>query len=264
MQSSFSHESFQKLSQLLPEGYTLDFSRCVRKDGTAYGTKGKCRKGVEQAKEVLRRITKRPKEETQDQDFEDRWMEKRVKQLAAEPERQKIAIREYDINRGKANSIRAADDGSTVVVSNQFDIVLKRNLNEYDRVSLKFQGSTKEVEFLANGEHDYGSIEDPRDKVKAALTVRRMFGLLTQSLSPGDVIHCYAYDEDGRGDKRKKAYERIGFVDKGEGQLVGQVRKGGGVEPPHSFSENLGSLRDWYVVLFGELPSRGTPKDHLG
>ena len=29
-----------------------DFTRCVRPDGSAYGTKGKCRKGTEQAKEV--------------------------------------------------------------------------------------------------------------------------------------------------------------------------------------------------------------------
>lgn len=30
---------------------TLDFARCVRPDGTAYGTRGKCRKGTEQEKE---------------------------------------------------------------------------------------------------------------------------------------------------------------------------------------------------------------------
>ena len=29
-----------------------DYTRCVRPDGSAYGTKGKCRKGTEQAKEV--------------------------------------------------------------------------------------------------------------------------------------------------------------------------------------------------------------------
>ena len=265
MQSSFSHESFRKLSQLLPEGYTLDFARCVRKDGTAYGTSGKCRKGVEQVKEVLRRAVKRPDEEKQEQEYENRWWTKQINEkLVDEPERRDIAIKRFNLNRDKANSIRNLDDGSTVVVSNQTFVSLERRLNDSDKVSLKFKGNTKEVDFVVNGEHDYGSIEDPRDKVKAALTVRRMFGLLTQSLSPGEIIHCYAYDEDGRGDKRKKAYERIGFVDKGDGQLVGQVRKGGGVEPPHSFSESLGSLRDWYVALFGEPPSKGAPKDRLG
>jgi hypothetical protein len=35
-----------------------DYTRCVREDGTAYGTSGKCRKGTKQAKEVA---TKKPK-----------------------------------------------------------------------------------------------------------------------------------------------------------------------------------------------------------
>lgn len=261
MQSSFSYESLERLSQLLPEDYTLEFTRCVRPDGSVYGTGGKCRKGVEQAKEVVRRAFKRSDEEKEEQEYEDRWWTKQINEkLVDEPERRDIAIKRYNLNRDKANNIRNLDDGSTVVVSNQTQISLKRRLNDFDEVSLVFHGNIGEVSFLANGEYDYGNIEDPKDKVKAALTVRRMFGLLTQSLSPGEVIHCYAYDEDGRGDKRKKAYERIGFVDNGDGQLVGQVRKGGGVEPPHSFSENLGSLRDWYVALFGELPPRGSSK----
>ena len=34
------------------EGETYDFTRCVRPDGSAYGTRGKCKKGTEGAKEV--------------------------------------------------------------------------------------------------------------------------------------------------------------------------------------------------------------------
>jgi len=34
------------------EGDTYDFTRCVRPDGSAYGTRGKCKKGTEGAKEV--------------------------------------------------------------------------------------------------------------------------------------------------------------------------------------------------------------------
>ena len=34
------------------EGDTYDFTRCVRPDGSAYGTKGKCRKGTEGAKAI--------------------------------------------------------------------------------------------------------------------------------------------------------------------------------------------------------------------
>ncbi len=32
------------------EGETYDFTRCVKPDGTVYGTAGQCRKGTEEAK----------------------------------------------------------------------------------------------------------------------------------------------------------------------------------------------------------------------
>ena len=64
MQSSFSVKSLDKVAELLHQGETMDFTRCVRPNGTAYGTAGKCRKGVE-----------RPEEEKQEQDYEDRQFE---------------------------------------------------------------------------------------------------------------------------------------------------------------------------------------------
>lgn len=41
----FSEEVSGKVAEMLDE--TFDFTRCVRPDGTAYGTGGKCRKGME-------------------------------------------------------------------------------------------------------------------------------------------------------------------------------------------------------------------------
>jgi hypothetical protein len=50
MQGSFSQEATESALQLL-KGFTdsgvYEFTRCVRPDGTAYGTGGKCRKGTE-------------------------------------------------------------------------------------------------------------------------------------------------------------------------------------------------------------------------
>jgi hypothetical protein len=60
MKGSFSEESLAQFAELaaqaLPadfaEGDTYDFTTCIRPDGSAYGTGGKCRKGTEgQAKE---------------------------------------------------------------------------------------------------------------------------------------------------------------------------------------------------------------------
>lgn len=58
MFGSFSSESLKKFQQLtgltsnqdFSEG-VFDFTRCVRTNGTAYGTAGKCRKGTEQEKQ---------------------------------------------------------------------------------------------------------------------------------------------------------------------------------------------------------------------
>jgi hypothetical protein len=55
MHGSFSDEALEQFAQLaaqtqaadFAEGDTYDFTRCVRPDGTAYGTRGKCRKGAE-------------------------------------------------------------------------------------------------------------------------------------------------------------------------------------------------------------------------
>ena len=41
------------------EGNTYDFTRCVRPDGSAYGTGGKCRKGTEGAKEEVKKNPKK-------------------------------------------------------------------------------------------------------------------------------------------------------------------------------------------------------------
>lgn len=45
MYGNLSEESQQVAAQLMSSSY--DFSRCVRADGSAYGTRGKCRKGVQ-------------------------------------------------------------------------------------------------------------------------------------------------------------------------------------------------------------------------
>jgi len=48
----------QQTSQTVNHSETFDFTRCVRPNGTAYGTRGKCRKGTEEAKETKGRKSK--------------------------------------------------------------------------------------------------------------------------------------------------------------------------------------------------------------
>lgn len=56
MQGSFTEKSLDQAYSLLPGGLSVnfsehhDFTRCVRPNGTVYGSRGKCKKGVEEGK----------------------------------------------------------------------------------------------------------------------------------------------------------------------------------------------------------------------
>jgi hypothetical protein len=65
MIGNFSENSLQLFQELvsegLPEEEVFDFARCVRPDGTAYGSRGKCRKGTEEEKAEQKPIEKKRK-----------------------------------------------------------------------------------------------------------------------------------------------------------------------------------------------------------
>lgn len=64
MYGSFSQEALQQFASMVAqtqsadfaEGEVYDFTRCVRPDGSAYGTRGKCRKGTEEASQEKKAI----------------------------------------------------------------------------------------------------------------------------------------------------------------------------------------------------------------
>jgi len=66
MKGYFSEPALERFAELaegllgvdFSEEGTYDFARCVRSDGTAYGTGGKCRKGTEEEKKDLERRLK--------------------------------------------------------------------------------------------------------------------------------------------------------------------------------------------------------------
>ncbi|ATW62849.1 hypothetical protein SCBWM1_gp165 [Synechococcus phage S-CBWM1] len=56
---TFSEKSLLEFSEKIEE--LLDFTRCVRADGSAYGTSGQCRKGTAEAKEAKASTPPKPK-----------------------------------------------------------------------------------------------------------------------------------------------------------------------------------------------------------
>jgi hypothetical protein len=81
----------EKLPQDFSEGGTYDFTRCVRPDGSAYGTGGRCRKGTEEAKEEKKSEGKK-------------LTDKKIK-----------ALREASRQRAKAKVLMAANENNPVV-----------------------------------------------------------------------------------------------------------------------------------------------------
>ena len=70
MLGSFNEEALEKYAEKaaekagvsFSEGNLYDFTRCVRPDGSAYGTGGKCRKGTEGEKEEVKKAVKEKQE----------------------------------------------------------------------------------------------------------------------------------------------------------------------------------------------------------
>ena len=93
MKGSFSEESLTRFAELaaqaLPadfaEGGTYDFTRCVRPDGSSYGTGGKCRQGTEGEAKIKTPTTQRkPKEVSAAKSSRDA-LKKGVRSLGMDP-----------------------------------------------------------------------------------------------------------------------------------------------------------------------------------
>jgi len=123
-QGSFSSQALETYEALIADTFSLDFSeaqvydftRCVRPDGSSYGSRGKCRKGTEQAKEGRQRPAMiYGKEETPSE------REEQVKKVKAREEAEKASQAKSDAFKKKTRKMAeelfaktgAERDGST-------------------------------------------------------------------------------------------------------------------------------------------------------
>lgn len=93
------------------------------------------------------------------------------------------------------------------------------NTNDGDSVSILFvdggmnlDGYTgKSVNFTINDSHDYQNVSRI-SALQSARMLKQSFDAYTKNLQPGQLMVTTAYSGDGRGDYRKRAYERLGFT----------------------------------------------------
>lgn len=128
MKGSFSEDALEQFARLaaekqgldFSEGEAYDFARCVRSDGSVYGTGGKCRKGTEAGAKEEEAPKRTPKQENEDYRREAQTRQRIRGELAREiakktgksvtdPEVQKEAVRRLDARRGTpANEAKPA------------------------------------------------------------------------------------------------------------------------------------------------------------
>jgi hypothetical protein len=86
--------------------------------------------------------------------------------------------------------------------------------------------------YRVNESHNKGSVKDRKEQLKVAQTVRQMWDATVRAAPEGTVFKTSAYDEDGGGAARQRAYERIGFgAPKVKDGPMYAVKRSGQVEP---------------------------------
>jgi len=172
-------------------------------------------------------------------------------------------------------SIEAADRNAALEVSRmgtnkKFAQELKTNLPPKTKVSVDRNGAivmTQKIgknkiettfsqaegfNYTVNGGYDAGTVKDRKEQLRIAMAVRSQYDAVARSLPEKTVIKTSAYTEDGGGEARQKAYERIGFgkPDPLTGMMYSMKKNGKMV--PSSDKEQMASFKNPDTVWFAE------------
>jgi len=105
-----------------------------------------------------------------------------------------------------------------------------------------------EVGYKINGSYAKGNITDNREKVRLALVAKRQFEQALSALKEGTKVRAVAFDDDGGGELRRKAYEKMGFKHQGNNVMTGVIS--GGKVQGMDFVEAGDSTKVWLQVVF--------------
>jgi hypothetical protein len=155
--------------------------------------------------------------------------------------------------------VREVPEGTRIYVNPVGGLITVVKTRSGHTVETKLEG--KNFDFKVNGKLDVGSVKDRKEQIEVANAVRRQFEALVRALPNGAVIETGAHTEDGRGESRAKAYQKMGFSKPhGEAGASQYARKEGDRMVPtdsgalredrsYNFSE-VDSLAMWMEVLF--------------
>lgn len=291
MQGFFSNEALEQCEVLL--GATYDFTRCVRPDGSAYGTGGKCRKGIEQSlgnpldkvEGDVERITggnRRARLEKQKEKLENK-LSKVKKPSDTSSINSDLKNLNKELDRFKASEkflkdlVVSLPKETSVDVSRAGHIMTSSTTKSGHTLSTFFREG--EISFTVNGEYDRGTVKTRKEKDEVVELFRKVFGSHVRSLPDGSTMKLSAWVTDGYGDSRVRAFERLGFsapetttesgkvisgkpgdwqyAKKINGRLVPATSEEQSGDQTFNFGERLEGNGLWYIALFG-IPLKGS------
>lgn len=151
----------------------------------------------------------------------------------------------------------------------QDDISISKMVSGY-KVSLEIEENGKTFSFTINNSYEKPKGISNRIGMQIGSVTEEMFREVVRSMAEGSVVWVHPYGADGRGPKRRRAYERFGFgsVDD-DSKMFGMVR-GGVIAPANKddmrdFDRNgefnykelseLERKRLFFTMLWGEDPA---------
>lgn len=152
------------------------------------------------------------------------------------------------------------------------EIVISRQLGKH-KLELLLEENGTVFSFKIDGSYSKPPGLSNKEGLQIAATTQKMYDAVIGNMAIGSVISVFPYDGDGRGDKRRRAYERYGFGSgKPGGSMYGKIDEDTGNFSPASGSEWSRYVRErdfnfaesspkekikiFYTILWGEEPGQ--------
>ncbi len=193
-------------------------------DGVGFASK-------DQIKEMFAKQKTRQYERINDPDRRDAAI-KRTEAL------EKAALKAHDNNKKFAADLKKElpRNVKTSIDEDNGAIVMKTKVGK-DTIEAEFSPKTG-WNYQVNGGYDAGTVTNRAQQVKVASQVRRMYDATVRAAPEGQVFNTSAYNTDGRGDAREKAYRRLGFSKPDGGDTMYAVKRNGRMVPSNADAED--------------------------
>ena len=302
-----------RFNEFKDEVDTLDFARCQRPDGSFYGTRGQCRKGVEVGPREMKAIKQaaakgNPKAKAALDVIEGKKTKAQAqKELttgtapaapSAKPTKKKPDLQSQyaDLAKKAQEAMAKGDMDSALRLNQEAMVVMSKIKSQEDKTSpkvkkreekikkveedLKAKGSkttsdkegvyitdkvgsnevktlitpktdgSYEIGYKVNDSYTKGGVTDRREQVRVALTAKRQFDAALAAFPEGTKIRAFAFDDDGGGDTRRKAYEKLGFKHQGNNVMTGVISEGK-IQGLDFTERESADSKIWYQIIFG-------------